>query len=106
MPSSNSQEVIPGTSCVKCHQGLTYPYYVMYNMVYCVEDFYAIVVKAAIRTHLSTDVGLAQADEIIPGTTRKYNTVKTFQMTVIDKFIAAMKEYTGDTLAYKVTGPV
>ena len=88
--------------CCVCGKGLVSPYYIYQNAAYCIDDMYAIVVDASVRCNLSEVVGLAQAEETIPNTNRRYDTTDEFKIAVIDRYFNYMKSFSNILKAYKV----
>lgn len=99
-PHGTSEETIG--ECVNCGAGLESPYYIYQNAAYCLDCMYAIVVDASVRSNLSDIVGLAQAEEMIPSTNRKYGSTDEFKMSVIDKYFNYMKGFTNLIYAHRM----
>lgn len=93
---------VEGECCV-CGKGLVKPYYIYYNQAYCVDDMYAIVVKAAVKSNLSEYVGIADPNEPpLPSNPVPYQDTREWKMGVIDKYFMYMEEYVGSIPGHKV----
>ena len=99
-PHGTSSEAVD--ECTECGKGLVSPYYVYQNGLYCLDCMYRIVVDASVRCSLSEIVGLAQADEIIPNTTRRYDTTDEFKISVIERYFNYMQGFSNLIKAYRV----
>ena len=91
--SNESNEDTETKICCKCGKLLDgKTYYIYNNRSYCIDDMYAIVVKASVGNNLTEVVGLAEPDETKP-TNYRITETDEFKASVIDKYFNYMNGF-------------